>query len=512
MRVRKEVIRPGHYFYRDKLGAEKILNATPDLIKYWHDSGNAMRSAGLPIPVPLEHDPTAHPLTPADKLLNNTGEVENFEIADLTEKGADGKDVLVKNVLFSNTDIKDEKVQGKIKDDTIRWTSPYFTSFTDHTGKRWDGVIGHLALTSRPVLARQQPFQANLSLTPSSEVSSLEGTCLSRAGLVSESQPGTFRPLYPVAFSQWTGASLAFEDVKEEKTEKKEGGKETETVEKTEKEGGDGGGKEMPFGKGKDKGKNGMGHKFDPMTGQPIKESLVDPAGDISAWCVVADMLSMLLNVDVAEDVNEENGLEKVYEVLRQAMRDKMAAGAGVGTDTVATDTNAPPPNRPAPKAPTNPIIQEQQPMYMSLEQANAIADPALKSMALSLVKMQEEKTAQEKQTAALRQKLFNDAKTSRDRRIGAICKIMPDTDRQALQALADGAQFSLGDDGVVKDPIEPWLKQLERQQQLLPALLRVHGTELSVVDQPEETHGGIPESRIKQVREEYHRAAGVAS
>ncbi len=510
MRVRKEIIRPGSYFYRDKSGAERLLTATPENIKYWHDEGNSMRAGRIPIPAPVEHDPTAHPLTPAEKLLNNAGEVENFEIGDLVE---DGK--TIKNVLFGNVEVKHPEAIKGINAGTIRWTSPAFDSFTDSTGKPWKGVITHLALTSRPVLHNQQPFNAQLSLTPHTGVPS-EGVCLSRAGLVRESQPGIYTPVYPVAFSLWTGAQLAFppkEEGGDDKPKKKpeegeEGGKKGD-------EGGEEGGKKPPFGEKGGDGEVAAKNKFDPMTGEPIKESLVDPDGDINVWCVLAYMASMALGVEIGEDeINDENGPERLLQLLQEAVKAKIAkADAGPsmgGMPPEPPPTTPPPAGNPKPK---NPIIQEQQPMYMSLTREQAEALPANeKGIALSFITTRERAEASERKSKALEAKLFADAKAARQKRINAVMKVMPDDVRTQLQTLADGAQFSLSDDGVVNDPLEPWLKLYERQQTLLPTLLRDHGAELSVAAQPEETTGAASIEHLKKVREEAHRSAGFLS
>lgn len=496
VRIRKEVIRVGTYAYQDqKSGELKSLTATPEHIKYWNDTGNAMRADGIPIPTPYEHDPTAHPMTPADMLRNNAGEVQNFEIGKVTENG------VVKDALFSWVDVKDPLANDKIKNDTLRWTSPWFTSFTDGNGKKWNGVIGHLALTSRPRITAQQPFQAGFSLNPAktapAEITP-DGLFLSNAGLVCESQPGVFKPVYPAAFSLWTGVKLAFEEVSEKKETKKEGGDKEVKKEKEVKEGGDVEASQEEEGSAESsEGKKEAAAKFDPMTGEAIKTPMVDPDGDISVWCVVADMLSGLLGVELGDDITEENGLEKVYEILRQAMKEKMAGAATAGEEVAATDTTPPPP--------TNPIIQEQQPMYMSLEQAQAIQDPTVRSIALSLVESQNE-------SKALKQNAFNAAAATRQKRINAVTRHMGEEEKKELLALAAGAQFSLGNDGVVNDPINQWLTLLEKQQSKLPALLKLNSAEFSVQPQPTETTGAVSDERVKQVREEYRRNAGQSA
>lgn len=520
VRVRKEVIREGTTAYVDPDGKTRFLTATPEHIKYWHDSGNAMRAAKLSIPAPLEHDVTAHPMTPAERLLNNAGHVEDFELGTVEEE-VGGKKV-TKSALFSNVEINSQQAAAAIKDGAIQWTSPWFTSFVDGTGKKWESVIGHLALTSRPRIVNQQPFQAQFSLTPTPfDLSKLpaDGVCLSRAGLVSESQAGVFTPVYPVAFSLWTGAKFAFpEDMKKDKggesegkKEPKEGGdKEGEKstgVESSSKEG-DGEGGKKPF--GKDGAEGGSKPKFDPQTGEPIKEALVDPDGDISVWSVIAYMASVALDVDMPlDDISPENGPEKLLEILQEAVRQKASGQTGVNKPTPnPTDTNGPPPVTPG--RGSNPIIQEQQPMYMSLTraQAEALPDAEKRSIALSIVEARERAEKAEKRQQTYEKNLFNDAKAARARRIAAVAKSMSEADRTNLEALAAGAQFSLSDEGVVIDPVEAWLSILEVQQKSLAAMLTKPSAEwaglgLSVVPQPEETTGGISAERTKKAREE---------
>lgn len=189
MLIEKEVIRPGTFWYRDSdTGAPRKLVVTPELTSYWHEQGNAMLSAGLTVPVPFEHDFDAHPMTPADKLKNNAGWVDKYFL-----KG---------DRLFSTVDIQDADVAKKLPG-TIRWTSPWINSFTDGSGKEWQNVISHLALTTRPRIVEQAPFgsvAAALSIaTPikSWDEAGDKGICLSRAGMITNDG----KPLYPMAFS-----------------------------------------------------------------------------------------------------------------------------------------------------------------------------------------------------------------------------------------------------------------------------------------------------------------------
>jgi hypothetical protein len=89
------------------------------MTKHWHDEGNRMLSAGLTVPVPYEHDFNASPLTPVERLKNNAGWVKEYQ-----REG---------DTLFSILDIQDEEIAKRLPR-TIRWTSPWISSFTDGQG------------------------------------------------------------------------------------------------------------------------------------------------------------------------------------------------------------------------------------------------------------------------------------------------------------------------------------------------------------------------------------------
>src|SRR3990167_7500297 len=100
MQVEKEIIGPGTHWYRDEAtGLPRKLVVTPELTHHWHEQGNKMLGFGLTVPVPCEHDFSAHPMTPADKLKNNAGWVKEYRLKD--------------NVLFGVVDVQDEELAKK---------------------------------------------------------------------------------------------------------------------------------------------------------------------------------------------------------------------------------------------------------------------------------------------------------------------------------------------------------------------------------------------------------------
>ncbi len=240
--------------------------------------------------------------------------------------------------------------------------------------------------------------------------------------------------------------------------------------------------------------------KFDAATGEKLKAELVDPEGDISIWCVLADMLSMALGVDIGEEeLSDEGGPQKLYEMLRDALKAKNAAGAGTGE--VPPET----PPEPGRNTGSNPILQEQQPVYMSLtmtsEEANKIADPTTRKIALELVETR-------KQNDALKQKAFKDAAAKRQKRVDGVSRFLPDASRAKFLERIAGAQFSLGSDGVVGDQADGWLADMEAMISGLPALLK--GGQFSLEPQPKESSGQVPDERLEEVQREFYGNVGL--
>ena len=200
MHVEKEVIRPGEYYYKDQsTGLPCKLKVTPEMTKYWCEQGNKMLSDGLTVPVPLEHDFNAHPMTAAEKLKANAGWVTKYEL-----RG---------DRLYTSLDIQDEEVHNKLPT-TIKWTSPWINSFTDGNGKEWKNVISHLALTARPRIIEQEPFKSvAMALSDAIDVTANDttekGFYLSRSLELTRDDDGNTLPKYPIAFSLATGIPMA---------------------------------------------------------------------------------------------------------------------------------------------------------------------------------------------------------------------------------------------------------------------------------------------------------------
>ncbi len=209
MLLDKEVLSPITYCIPGKDGKNNLWSFTPADIDNLQKTGEAMLSAGVHIPVPLEHQDSAVPMTSeemrkmtadkkADFARNNAGWVKKYF-------KKDGK-------LYAKVDILD---QDLLKNNKLATTLPFVSpkirpQFTSYDNKTYYDCITHLALTPQPVWHHQKPFDSQ----PKTEVSMsmLEAPipvrwrkahkrmelCLSMADAVTQEQ-GKWKPILEFA-------------------------------------------------------------------------------------------------------------------------------------------------------------------------------------------------------------------------------------------------------------------------------------------------------------------------
>lgn len=513
MLIEKEVISPGTYWYTEEgTGLPRKLVVTPELAKHWNDQGNAMLSSGLTVPVPYEHDFTAHPMTPKDKLLNNAGWVKEYRLRD--------------NTLFSVVDIQDDEIAKKLPR-TIRWTSPWINSFTDGSGKAWNNVISHLALTTRPRITKQAPFSsiaAALSLATVIEIKDTlpaNGFCLSRAGrLVVRKKTNKLQPQYPMAFSLISGGVRFAADAESSGNMPvlKDDGEDDAPPKKKKpkKEGmGEGGGGSKTSEGG---GKPGEVETSDTEGEEDIADlsglmnPMQDQRGDVGMEEILCDLLCAL-GVYMPEHVGESEFKRALYEAAMSKIKEltskaQSEGSAGTGPEQAGVNSSSP-----AGSGQQNPLIQqEQQPMYMSLEDIAKITDPTMKSIAMSMyqenVKLRSELDANKKTTDSLRDAKLKEAAAHRAQRISLLGKVSPKvkTDLEAMVALPSMA-LSMGDGGAVTDPMAQTLAVLEKGLADMPRLLTTDSASLAI--QPHPTDGDISQEDIDKIADDMARMMG---
>lgn len=508
MLIEKEIIRPGTYWYTDQeTNLPRKLDVTPELCKYWHEQGSKMLGTGLTIPVPCEHDFSAHPMTPADKLKNNAGWVKEYRLKE------DGR-------LFGVVDVQDEELAKKLPH-TIRWTSPWINSFTDGNGQRWNNVITHLALTTRPRITKQAPFgsvaaalsmASEVKVDPASVSSIAEaGFCLSRAGLLGiRKKSKRLCPRYPIAFSLYSGITLSDDDIPpRRKGGGMNGGGDGDMDDDDGFEGDDFDSNSDDQGGGDNKGKDGTGGGggTDSMIDLPPYN---DPRGDVSMEELLCDLLGAL-GIYCEKSGNEQQFKRSLYTAAMMKINELTQKAQNPDKPAPGNISNQQKPNQPTGAQPNPLVQQEQQPMYMSLEEINKLPEP-MRGVALAMYtenqKLRAEMEAAGKVANSLRDAKLKEASTQRAARVALLGKLSPraKADLDAMLALPSMA-LSMGDDGTIVDPMEQTLAVLEKGLADMPRLLTTETSALSVQAQP--TDAEMSQEAIETMADNMARMMG---
>lgn len=152
--------------------------------------------------------------------------------------------------------------------------------------------------------------------------------------------------------------------------------------------------------------------------------------------------------------------------------------------------------------------------MYMSLEEINKLPDETMKGIALAMynenVKLRMEMEAAKKVTDSLRDKTLKEATAARATRVALLGKLSPKvkTDLEAMLALPAMA-LSMGDGGVVLDPMAQTLAVLEKGLADLPRLLTTDQSALSVQPQPKDSDTLMTEERANEIADTMARMMG---
>ena len=456
MQVRKEVMRSGRHVYIDADGKPAVKDATAADIQRWAKDSKEMLALGLPIPIPLEHDTQAHPLNAADlaaqRVRNNTGFVQDFATDVITDK--DGEQV---HRLLSVLDIRDEATAKQVQNETIPFVSPWFSSFTDGKGRKWEDVIAHVALTTRPRIADQAKFEsipAMLSIAEPVAKFPDSGICLSRAGLLKKNG----KPKHLAAFSLMTGIKLSEEEFEEAEKESEEDA-EKEVKRKS-----------------------------------PLDDDTSMECADVSIHEMIGHLLKAM-GMNPPDGMSEATFERDIYETLMAKMREMVA------------DKHNKPEERPGEQQQQQrqPVQQETPPMYMSLTKSDIakIADPKEKAQAEAFFSLKEG-------YESLKKNRLDEATATRQQRVEKICKMLPkDTrDRVAAALSTPGAQLSLNNDGSVNDPMSVMLSALEDGLSVLDEQLKKASETIVEQRRPVES-GGMDEKDLEEFAEGFMERAG---
>lgn len=154
--------------------------------------------------------------------------------------------------------------------------------------------------------------------------------------------------------------------------------------------------------------------------------------------------------------------------------------------------------------------------MYMSLDEINKIADPAMKGIALAMynenVKLRSEVDADRKKLNALNDAKLKEENAKRQTRVQLLGKLSPKVkvDLDAMIALPAMA-LSMGEGGVVVDPMAQTLAVLEKGLADMPRLLTTDQSALSVQPQPTDADT-LTEARVNEIADGFARQMGAPS
>ena len=146
MKYTKDVLYPGTY----RLPDGRRVTYTPDDVRHLAKRLADMTAAGLQVPVCWDHQHEAKPVqmgaTRADRHKWNLGFAEGATLAP-------------EGYLEARLDVPVEEDAKRLP--AVRYVSPEISEdYVDGTGRTWPGLsITHVAVTSRPVNSKQNPFK-----------------------------------------------------------------------------------------------------------------------------------------------------------------------------------------------------------------------------------------------------------------------------------------------------------------------------------------------------------------
>ena len=232
----------------------------------------------------------------------------------------------------------------------------------------------------------------------------------------------------------------------------------------------------------------------------PTNDSTIDlpPEGpspnDVKMEELLCDLLNAL-GVPMPDDTDEGSFKRTLYDATMAKIKELTQEAQNKPAEPDPTQDLNKEANKPN-QSPQNPLIQqEQQPMYMSLDDINAIEDPTMKNIALSMYaeneKLRAEMENANKTTNSLRDAKLAEENKKRQSRVAMLSRLSPKVkdDLESMLSMESMA-LSMGEGGEVVDPMATTLDVLEKSLAGMPQLFKVGEAALSEEDQP--TDGDI--------------------
>jgi hypothetical protein len=238
-----------------------------------------------------------------------------------------------------------------------------------------------------------------------------------------------------------------------------------------------------------------------------------DSNSDVKMEELLCDLLQAL-GVPMPDESNETEFKRHLYEAAMSKIKELTSKGMGGQNGAGPPDQNKPPTQQPNASQPQqNPLIQqEQQPMFMSLEEINKLPDP-MRGVALAMYtenqKLRGEMEASKRVTDSLRDAKLKEASAARASRVALLSRLSPrvKADLDAMLALPAMA-LSMGEGGAVLDPMAQTLAVLEKGLADLPRLLTTDASALSVQQHPRDGDE-LTEERSDKIADDLARAMG---
>lgn len=237
------------------------------------------------------------------------------------------------------------------------------------------------------------------------------------------------------------------------------------------------------------------------------------PEGDVSMTELLCDLLGAL-GIPMQPSGDEQQFRRDLYNAAMTKIHELTAKGQGAGQQPNRANPPGQPPNNPQkPGQGGNPLItQEQQPMFMSLEDINKLDEP-LRSVALSMhaetQRARADADANKKRLDVLNAKTLADATAARAKKVALLGRLAPraKANLDAMLALPAMA-LSIGEAGEVVDPMAATLQVLEAGLADMPRLLTTDASALAMQPQPtDETM--LNEARVNEIADGMARAMG---
>lgn len=176
-KFKKQIVPVGEHWVSDKDGNRRKITITEERVHKWIESFNKMKSEGLNIYAPWEHDLSSVPVESLKDLLNAKNNAGKWEELTYENNSLWG-------VIEAATDSDAESIGSKVEGCSI-----FVDDYKDGKGQLWEDSILHICLTNKPVAITEnfKPLnkENNLSIAMSTYVNGEYENSAEKTGMIS---------------------------------------------------------------------------------------------------------------------------------------------------------------------------------------------------------------------------------------------------------------------------------------------------------------------------------------